>query len=31
LADVVEHYDGVLALGLSPVQKRNLVEYLKSL
>ena len=31
LADVVDHYDRVLALGLSPTQKRNLVEYLKSL
>jgi hypothetical protein len=31
LADVVEHYDRVKALGLSTRQKRNLVEYLKSL
>lgn len=31
LAAVVEHYDAVLDLGLSPAQKRDLVEYLKSL
>jgi mono/diheme cytochrome c family protein len=31
LADVVEHYDGYLLLGLTPVQKADLVEYLKSL
>jgi hypothetical protein len=31
LAAVVEHYDTVLNLGLSPGQKRDLVEYLKSL
>lgn len=29
--DVVEHYDRTLALGLSARQKRDLVEYLKSL
>jgi mono/diheme cytochrome c family protein len=29
--DVVDHYDGVLALGLSPAEKADLVEYLKSL
>jgi cytochrome c peroxidase len=31
LADVVEHYDGFLKLGLAEQQKRDLVEYLKSL
>src|SRR3989441_11467714 len=31
LLDVVRHYDGVLGLGLSPQQKADLVEYLKSL
>jgi mono/diheme cytochrome c family protein len=31
LADVVEHYDTYLHLGLSDQQKRDLVEYLKSL
>ncbi|HET8770054.1 MAG TPA: hypothetical protein VFM71_03640 [Gemmatimonadaceae bacterium] len=31
LVDVVEHYNGVLALGLSAQQKSDLVEYLKSL
>src|SRR6266516_3106982 len=31
LADVVEHYNRVLGLGLSDMQKADLVEYLKSL
>ncbi len=31
LADVVEHYNRVLGLGLSDIQKADLVEYLKSL
>ncbi|MFW6201169.1 MAG: hypothetical protein ACOC8B_01205 [Gemmatimonadota bacterium] len=31
LDDVVEHYDGVLALGLTEGEKADLVEYLKSL
>ena len=31
LSDVVEHYDRVLGLGLSPQQKADLVAYLKSL
>ncbi|MBW3629831.1 MAG: c-type cytochrome [Gemmatimonadetes bacterium] len=31
LADVVEHYNRVLKLGLSEAAKRDLVEYLKSL
>jgi hypothetical protein len=31
LADVVEHYDSYLLLGLTPAQKVDLVEYLKSL
>ena len=31
LADVVEHYDAFLGLGLSAQQKADLVEYLKSL
>jgi hypothetical protein len=31
LGDVVNHYDGFLHLGLSDAQKRDLVEYLKSL
>ena len=31
LVEVVEHYDGVLALGLTAAQKADLVEYLKSL
>ena len=31
LADVVERYDAFLGLGLSPQQKADLVEYLKSL
>lgn len=31
LADVVEHYDRVRALGLTDTQKRDLVEYLKTI
>jgi hypothetical protein len=31
LLDVVDHYDGALRLGLSPGQKADLAEYLKSL
>jgi mono/diheme cytochrome c family protein len=31
LADVVEHYDGFLGLGLSAQEKADLVEFLKSL
>ena len=31
LADVVDHYDSFFHLGLSPAQKADLVEYLKSL
>lgn len=31
LAEVVDHYDTVLSLGLSPSQKTDLVEYLRSL
>jgi hypothetical protein len=31
LADVVEHYDRVLKLKLSPEQKRDLIEYLRSI
>ena len=31
LVDVVAHYDRVRSLGLSDAQKRDLVEYLKSL
>jgi hypothetical protein len=31
LADVVRHYDSLFALGLTPGQQRDLVEYLKSL
>ncbi|HET6923282.1 MAG TPA: hypothetical protein VFI16_09045 [Anaeromyxobacteraceae bacterium] len=31
LLDVVNHYDGFMGLGLSPAQKSDLVEYLKSL
>ncbi len=31
LADVVAHYDGFFSLGLSDAEKRDLVEYLKSL
>ncbi|HEU4464354.1 MAG TPA: hypothetical protein VFS53_04850, partial [Gemmatimonadota bacterium] len=31
LAEVVDHYDSVLGLGLSDTDKHNLVEYLKSL
>jgi cytochrome c peroxidase len=31
LGAVVDHYDGPLRLGLSPDDKRDLVEYLKSL
>lgn len=31
LADVVDHYDRVLSLGLTPAQKHDLVEYLKTL
>jgi cytochrome c peroxidase len=31
LADVVSHYDSVLTLRLSPAEKAELVEYLKSL
>jgi hypothetical protein len=31
LGEVVDHYDQLFALGLNPGQKRDLVEYLKSL
>jgi cytochrome c peroxidase len=31
LEDVVDHYDAFLGLGLSPDQRSDLVEYLKSL
>jgi hypothetical protein len=31
LADVVNHYDAFLKLGLSDTQKRDLIEYLKSI
>jgi cytochrome c peroxidase len=31
LADVVEHYQRVLGLGLGEAQRQDLVEYLKSL
>jgi hypothetical protein len=31
LGDVVEHYDSVLRLGLTPAQKADLLEYLKAL
>jgi mono/diheme cytochrome c family protein len=31
LAAVVDHYDGALRLGLTPAQKADLVEYLKSI
>jgi cytochrome c peroxidase len=31
LADVVGHYDGFLRLGLTPQERADLVEYLKSL
>jgi cytochrome c peroxidase len=31
LADVVEHYDGHLDLNLSAEQKKDLIEYLKSI
>jgi cytochrome c peroxidase len=31
LADVVAHYDGTLGLGLTPVQRADLVEYLETL
>ena len=31
LADVVNHYDQFFALGLTPEQKSDLVQYLKSL
>ncbi len=31
LEDVVEHYDGFLKLGLSDAQKKDLIEYLKSI
>ncbi|HEU4774301.1 MAG TPA: c-type cytochrome [Lysobacter sp.] len=31
LAEVVEHYDGTLALGLTADERENLVEYLKTL
>ncbi len=31
LADVVNHYDALFSLGLTPAQKQDLVEYLKSL
>lgn len=31
LADVVAHYDALLGLGLTPQQKQDLIEYLKSL
>ncbi len=29
--DVVEHYDRVRSLGLTPEEREDLVEYLKSL
>ena len=31
LKDVIEHYDGFLALGLSDAEKNDVAEYLKSL
>ncbi len=31
LADVVQHYDALFSLGLTPAQRNELVEYLKSL
>jgi hypothetical protein len=31
LAEVVEHYNGFLKLNLSDQQKRELIEYLKSI
>ena len=31
LPDVVDHYDGFMGLGLTPAQKGDLVQYLKSL
>jgi hypothetical protein len=31
LLDVVQHYDGFMGLGLSPSEKKDLVEFLKSL
>jgi cytochrome c peroxidase len=31
LHDVLEHYNGLLPIGLSEQQKRELIEYLKSL
>jgi hypothetical protein len=31
LADVVDHYDGFFGLGLTAEQKRDLIEYLKSI
>jgi hypothetical protein len=31
LRAVVDHYDAFQALGLTPAQKRDLVEFLKSL
>jgi cytochrome c peroxidase len=31
LADVVEHYDGVRGLNLTEAERRDLVEYLKTL
>jgi len=31
LLDVVDHYNGLLGLGLSEAEKSDLIEYLKSL
>jgi hypothetical protein len=31
LADVIDHYDALLGLGLGTQQKNDLAEYLKSL
>jgi cytochrome c peroxidase len=31
LGAVVDHYDEVFSLGLTPAERRDLVEYLKSL
>jgi hypothetical protein len=31
LGDVVNHYDGFFKLGLSEAERKDLVEYLKSL
>ena len=31
LPDVVDHYDGFMSLGLTPQERSDLVEYLKSL